>query len=81
MKIPVRYWSWFQGLSGTAQDEFEVAEGEALATLLAQVHARHPRLREVQRSTLVAVGVEYQSPEYLLKPGDEVSLFPPVQGG
>jgi molybdopterin converting factor small subunit len=30
---------------------------------------------------LVAVGVEYQGPEYVLKPGDEVSLFPPVQGG
>ena len=30
---------------------------------------------------LVAVGVDYQKPDYLLKEGDEVSLFPPVQGG
>jgi molybdopterin converting factor small subunit len=27
------------------------------------------------------VGVEYQNGEYVLKPGDHVSLFPPVQGG
>ncbi|HZQ47864.1 MAG TPA: MoaD/ThiS family protein, partial [Verrucomicrobiae bacterium] len=26
-------------------------------------------------------GVEYQPRDYVLKPGDEVSLFPPVQGG
>jgi molybdopterin converting factor small subunit len=25
--------------------------------------------------------VEYQGASYVLQPGDEVSLFPPVQGG
>jgi molybdopterin converting factor small subunit len=35
----------------------------------------------MQNSTLIAVGVEYQSRDYVLKDGDEVSLFPPVQGG
>jgi molybdopterin converting factor small subunit len=30
---------------------------------------------------LLAVGVEYQPRSYVLKDGDEVSLFPPVQGG
>jgi molybdopterin converting factor small subunit len=29
----------------------------------------------------MAVGVEYQTQDYLLREGDEVSLFPPVQGG
>ena len=32
-------------------------------------------------STLIAVGVDYQPKDYVLKDGDEVSLFPPVQGG
>ena len=35
----------------------------------------------MQNSTLLAVGVEYQTRDYVLQPGDEVSLFPPVQGG
>jgi molybdopterin converting factor small subunit len=30
---------------------------------------------------LIAVGVDYQKGDYVLKEGDEVSLFPPVQGG
>ena len=30
---------------------------------------------------LVAVGVDYQGRDYVLQEGDEVSIFPPVQGG
>jgi molybdopterin converting factor small subunit len=30
---------------------------------------------------LIAVGVDYQSRNHVLNEGDEVSLFPPVQGG
>ena len=35
----------------------------------------------MKRSTLIAVGVDYQPRDYVLQDGDEVSLFPPVQGG
>jgi molybdopterin converting factor small subunit len=35
----------------------------------------------MQRSLLMAVGIDYQPRDYVLKEGDEVSLFPPVQGG
>ena len=45
------------------------------------LYQRFPKLQEVERSTLVAVGVEYQGRDYVLSDGDEVSLFPPVQGG
>ena len=35
----------------------------------------------MRKSALMAVGVDYQHRGYVLKAGDEVSLFPPVQGG
>ena len=35
----------------------------------------------MQSSTLKAVGVNYQPDEFLLSDDDEISLFPPVQGG
>jgi molybdopterin converting factor small subunit len=35
----------------------------------------------MRKATLMAVGVDYQSRTYVLREGDEVSLFPPVQGG
>ena len=42
---------------------------------------RFPKLGAMQKATLMAVGVDYQPRTYALHEGDEVSLFPPVQGG
>lgn len=81
MTIPVQLWSYFRDLAGTARLEVELAAGATLGDLLSAVHARHPQLAGLRNSTLIAVGVDYQRPDYVLQPGDEVSLFPPVQGG
>ncbi|MGI8966275.1 MAG: MoaD/ThiS family protein [Limisphaerales bacterium] len=35
----------------------------------------------MKKSLLVAVGLDYQTWDYVLREGDEVSFFPPVQGG
>ena len=58
-----------------------IAVCAAVGGLHAQLMARFPKLAAMQKSTLIAVGVEYQPRSYVLKEGDEVSLFPPVQGG
>ena len=49
--------------------------------LLARLHEKYPKIAPAARSTLVAVGLEYATPTQRLNPGDQVSLFPPVQGG
>jgi len=81
MTIAVQLWSYFRDLAGTSGLEVELAAGATLGDLLTSVYARHPRLAGLRNSTLIAVGVDYQRPDYVLQPGDEVSLFPPVQGG
>jgi len=81
MKIEVRFHSYFRDLAGCQGTQEEVPAGTSLGALLDKVRARYPRLQEMARSTLVAVGVDYQPREYILQDGDEVSLFPPVQGG
>ena len=40
-----------------------------------------PKLGAMRKATLMAIGVDYQDRTYVLREGDEVSLFPPVQGG
>lgn len=75
------FWSYFQDLAGCARAEETVPAGSTLGELLARLRARFPKLAALQNSTLVAVGVEYQPRDYVLQAGDEVSLFPPVQGG
>ena len=58
-----------------------VPEGLTLGALLERTWARFPKIGALRLSTLVAVGVDYREPGYLLRAGDEVALFPPVQGG
>ncbi len=81
LRISVRFHSYFRDLTGCAQTSLPVSPGCTLGDLQTRVVSQFPKLAAMQRSTLVAVGVEYQSCDYVLKEGDEVSMFPPVQGG
>lgn len=81
MRVPVHFYSYFKDLAGCAQTEETAGEGSTLAELLRKLFQRFPKLAALEKSMLVAVGVDYQPRDYVLKEGDEVSLFPPVQGG
>jgi molybdopterin converting factor small subunit len=81
MQIPVHFYSYFKDLTGCAATSEALPPGGTVGDLLGQLGKRFPKLEVMQRSTLVAVGVDYQDHAYVLNEGDEVSLFPPVQGG
>ena len=81
MSVTVHFYSYFKELTGCAQAVEEIAPGGTLAELQQKLGVRFPKLATMQNSTLIAVGVDYQPKTYALKAGDEVSLFPPVQGG
>jgi len=81
MSVTVHFYSYFKELTGCADTTEEVAAGSTLAELQQKLCVRFPKLAAMQKSTLIAVGVDYQPKSYALKAGDEVSLFPPVQGG
>ena len=81
MKIEVQFFSWFKDAAGCGQATEELPDGSTIADLMARIHARYPKLAAAARSTLIAVGFEYAARDQVLKPGDQVSLFPPVQGG
>jgi molybdopterin converting factor small subunit len=81
MRVSVHFYSYFKDLADCAKTEEVLADGNRLADLLAKIFQRFPKLGAMEKAMLVAVGVEYQPRDYILKEGDEVSLFPPVQGG
>jgi MoaD family protein len=81
LKLRIQFYSYFKDLTGCAQITETLADGSTIDDLFKQLMIRFPKLAAMQRSTLIAVGVEYQDRSYALKDGDEVSLFPPVQGG
>ncbi len=81
INVTVCFHSYFKDLAGAARTTEALPPGSTTADLLKQLHERFPPLAAMKNSTLVAVGVEYQGRGYVLRDGDEVSLFPPVQGG
>lgn len=81
MQVTVSFYSYFKDVTGCAKTTQSLPEGSSLADLLNHLAERFPRLGDLRKSLLMAVGLEYQNRGYILKPGDEVSLFPPVQGG
>ena len=81
MCVTIHFYSYFKELTGCAETTLDLPQGGSLGDLLKDIAARFPKLAPMQNSILAAVGVDYQDRAYALKPGDEVSLFPPVQGG
>ncbi len=81
MNVNVQFFSYFKQLTGTSATSEALPEGATVAELLTALAARFPKLRGGEKSTLVAVGVEYAAKDQVLREGDEVSVFPPVQGG
>ena len=81
LEVTITFYSFFKDLTGCASCSQPMAPSSTLGDLIAQLGTRFPKLAAMNRSMLTAVGVEYQDRSYLLREGDQVSLFPPVQGG
>jgi molybdopterin converting factor small subunit len=81
MRVPVSFYSYFKELTGCAETVQEIPPGSTLDDLYKQLIRKFPKLAAMEKSTLIAVGVDYQPRNYVLREGDAVSLFPPVQGG
>ena len=81
MNVHVQFFSRLRDLAGRSEMDLDVpAEGTA-ADLLDVLYSQTPALREWDKSILVASGVEFVGRDYVLKPKDEISIMPPVQGG
>ncbi len=81
MRVKVSFYSYFRDLADCADTELVLNEPSTLDDLLTDITNRFPKLGPMRKSMLTAVGVDYQDRSYELKDGDDVSLFPPVQGG
>ena len=81
MNVRVSFYSYFKELTGTAELTEPLPEGSTIDDLFKLLGHRFPKLAGMRKATLIAVGVEYQGGDFVLKEGDEVSMFPPVQGG
>jgi MoaD family protein len=81
MKVRVQFYAQLRDLVGVRELELELRGAATARELLKQVYARYPALRAHDKSILIGAGLEFVERNYKLKPGEEISIMPPVQGG
>jgi sulfur-carrier protein len=81
MRVRVQFYAQLRDLLEMRELDVDVAEGSTIRDLLDQIYAQQPKLRPHDKSILIGAGVEFVDRNYKLKPGDEISIMPPVQGG
>ena len=81
MKVHVQFFSRLRDLAGASEIDLEVPVHATVDDLLEKLYSRTPALRDWDKSILIARGVEFVARDYVLNPGDNISVMPPVQGG
>jgi molybdopterin converting factor small subunit len=79
ISIHLQYFSQLRDLKGP--EELDLDPGITVGGLLDKLYELLPGLREWDKCLLIAAGIDYVPRDYVLKPGDTISLMPPVQGG
>lgn len=81
MNVRVQFYAQLRDLAGAQELDFDLPERSTVAELLEKIYEQKPALRSRDQSILVGAGVEFVERNYELKPGDEIAIMPPVQGG
>ena len=81
MKVRVQFYAQLRDLIGLRQLELELPDSATVRDLLEQLYVQRPALRAHDKSILIGAGLELVDRNNKLKPGEEISIMPPVQGG
>jgi molybdopterin synthase catalytic subunit len=81
MHARVLFFGILKEVVGRAAEEADFPEGTDLRAVFETYACRHPQLREMARSIVIARNQEFADPSTALAEGDEVAFLPPVSGG
>jgi molybdopterin converting factor small subunit len=81
MKVRTLFYAQLRDLVGIRELDLDLADGATVRDLLDKIYAQQPALRSYDKSILIGAGVEFVDRNYELKPGEEIAIMPPVQGG
>lgn len=81
MKVQVRFYSQLRDLAEIDELHLDLPANSTVQDLLRTLYQRFPALGPHDKTILVGAGVEFVDRDYKLKPGDDISVMPPVQGG
>jgi len=81
MRIRAQLYAQLRETARTTHLDVELPDGATVAELLNEVYRQFPALRAQDKAILIGLGVEFVDRDYKLKPGEEIAIMPPVQGG
>ncbi len=81
MELEIRLFATLKDRAGRDRIHVSIPEPVTVQGLLKEIQEVHPRLGEALPSSLVAVNKAFASVETIIRPGDEIAIFPPVSGG
>ena len=81
MEVRVRYFAAHKELAGVSEETVTAPDGTTVEGLVQLIIDLHPALEGLRRDTMVSVNRGVGSRDIVLKDGDDVALFPPIQGG
>jgi len=81
MKVKVRFYSAHREIVGKAEEEIKIEESITINDLMEKLIEKYPELEKIRYSTLYSLNHRYAKGDERLKDGDEIAIFPPVEGG
>ncbi|HEY2018006.1 MAG TPA: molybdenum cofactor biosynthesis protein MoaE [Bryobacteraceae bacterium] len=81
MRVRVLFFGMLKEFVGRAGEECDFPDGASLGTIFESYAARHPRLRDMAGSIVIARNQEFANLATSVEQGDEVAFLPPVSGG
>ena len=81
MQIRVLFFGVLKELVGRSSETIELPEGARVEAVLRHYSRLAPRFEALLPALALSVNQEYSSADWVLRPGDEVALLPPVSGG
>src|SRR5579862_2801364 len=81
MRVRVLFFGMLKEFVGRSQEECDFPEGTNLGSIFEGYAIRHPRLKEMARSIVIARNQEFAALGTPVENGDEVAFLPPVSGG
>lgn len=81
MELEIRLFATLKDRAGRESIRVNVDRSATVQDLEAAIGQAYPSLEEALPSALFAVNKAFAAPDTVLKPDDEVAIFPPVSGG
>ncbi len=81
MRVKIKFFSAHRDAVGNTGMEIELGENTDISGMLDVLMGRYPELKKLADYTVLSLNHKYANGTEVLNDGDEVAVFPPVEGG